>query len=125
MLKEIKVICTSDFKIYDREGKVLEGEFFKGNEYTATLDEQLEEYYIKNEIGYEHPVAHYEDDEFIIDEDFELVGIFKVEDVVCDYGVYQNDELIVILNDRYNANLIAEILNTDINKKRYEKIKLG
>lgn len=75
MLKEIKVVCTSGFGIYN--GEMLEGEFFEGNEYTATLDEELEEYYIKSDEGYEHRVAHYEDDDFIIDEDFELVDIFN------------------------------------------------
>lgn len=125
MLKEIKVMCISDFKIYDRDGKILEGEFLEGNKYTAILDEELEEHYINSDEGYEYPVAHYAEGELVVDEDFKLVEIFKVKDIVCDYGVYQNDKLILILNDRYNANLIAEILNTDIDKKRYQKIKLG
>lgn len=72
-------MCTSDFKIHDRYGKILECEFFEGNKYTAILDEELEEYYINSDEGYEYPVAHYEEDELIVDEDFKLVEISKEE----------------------------------------------
>ena len=43
--------------------------------------------------------------------------IYKVKDVVCDYGVYEDDRLILILNNRANALMIAKILEADRNKK--------
>lgn len=47
---------------------------------------------------------------------------YTVKDVVCDYGVYEDDRLLVILNDAVNAKLIADILNSDLKKKRYSTI---
>ncbi len=45
----------------------------------------------------------------------------EVKDVVCDYGVYENDELIYIFNDRCNAELVKEILKVDSKGKRYNR----
>ena len=51
-----------------------------------------------------------------------------VKGVVCDYGVYEDDKLIYIFNDRENAKLVKEILEKDSKYKRYrlneEKIDL-
>ena len=46
--------------------------------------------------------------------------IYCVKPVVCDYGVFEctfdkEDRLIVICNSLDNANLIKQILNTDLN----------
>ena len=38
---------------------------------------------------------------------------YEVKDVVCDYGVFEDDKLILILNSRSNAQLIADILTID------------
>ncbi|MDU3109513.1 MAG: hypothetical protein E7B14_17240 [Clostridium sp.] len=38
---------------------------------------------------------------------------YSVRDVVCDYGVYKNEELKLICNSRKNAELIAKIMNKD------------
>ena len=38
---------------------------------------------------------------------------YEVKDVVCDYGVYENDELKLICNSRRNALLIADIMTAD------------
>ena len=38
---------------------------------------------------------------------------YEVKDVVCDYGVFEDDNLILILNSRSNAQLIADILTID------------
>lgn len=46
---------------------------------------------------------------------------YKVDSVVCDYGVYENDELLLILNSQRNAELIMEILQTDDDHETYEK----
>lgn len=39
--------------------------------------------------------------------------IYSVRDVVCDYGVFQHDDLILILDSRSRALKIAEILNQE------------
>ena len=39
--------------------------------------------------------------------------MYSVRSVFGDYGVYRNDELIVICNSRHNANLIKAILEKD------------
>ena len=39
--------------------------------------------------------------------------IYSVGDVVCDYGVFQNDELILILDSYSRALKIVEILNQE------------
>ena len=43
----------------------------------------------------------------------------EVKSLVCDYGVYQDGKLILILNDRKNAELVKEILENDLQRKRY------
>lgn len=45
----------------------------------------------------------------------------EVKDVVCDYGVYEDDKLIYIFNDRCNAELVKEILEFDLKHKRYNR----
>lgn len=42
---------------------------------------------------------------------------YEVRDVVCDYGVYEDDKLILILNSRRNALMIKKILEADCNKR--------
>lgn len=44
-----------------------------------------------------------------------------VKEVVCDYGVYEDDKLIHIFNDRENAKLVKKILEFDLKHKRYNK----
>lgn len=39
--------------------------------------------------------------------------MYSVKPVVCDYGVYQNNNLIVICNSSRNAQLIKAILEKD------------
>ena len=39
--------------------------------------------------------------------------MYEVKPVVCDYGIYGNDALILITNSHANALLICEILNED------------
>ena len=43
---------------------------------------------------------------------------YEVRDVVCDYGVYENDELKLILNSRRIAEKIVELLEEDERKHR-------
>lgn len=43
---------------------------------------------------------------------------YSVRSVVCDYGVYENDKLIVICNCYGNALLITDILNLDLDNKK-------
>ena len=42
---------------------------------------------------------------------------FKVESVVCDYGIFENDQLMMIVNSRANALLIKSILQQDLKGK--------
>lgn len=44
--------------------------------------------------------------------------IYEVRDVVCDYGVYENGELKLILNSRRIAEKIVELLKEDDRKDR-------
>lgn len=44
---------------------------------------------------------------------------FEVKPVVCDYGIYENEELKLILNCRNNAETIVNILNADLDNKEY------
>lgn len=44
----------------------------------------------------------------------------EIRDVVCDYGIYINNQLILIVNDRVNAEMIKLILEKDIQHKRFE-----
>lgn len=55
---------------------------------------------------------------------------YKVEPVVCDYGVFKDGELKLICNSRINALLIADIMEVDgsrtnkttlYNKECYER----
>lgn len=52
---------------------------------------------------------------------------YVVKSVVCDYGVYEKtdsgEQLKVICNSLSNAELIADILNTDLRNTKYEVIK--
>lgn len=52
---------------------------------------------------------------------------YIVKSVVCDYGIYQKNDnqetLIDICNSKSNAELIADILNTDLKNGRYEVVK--
>ena len=43
---------------------------------------------------------------------------YEVRDVVCDYGVYENDELKLILNSRHIAEKIVDLLKEDERKQR-------
>lgn len=55
--------------------------------------------------------------------------MYIVKSVVCDYGVYEKsvfnnkEKLIVICNSLSNAELIADILNTDLGNTKYAVIK--
>lgn len=44
---------------------------------------------------------------------------YELRSVVCDYGIYQNGKLILVLNDYINARYILDILKYDEQKKRY------
>ncbi len=39
---------------------------------------------------------------------------YEIKDVVCDYGLYEDGELKLILNSRANAELIKRILEIDV-----------
>lgn len=39
--------------------------------------------------------------------------LYRVKDVVCDYGIYYGDELICICNSSFKAHLVCKILNYD------------
>lgn len=53
--------------------------------------------------------------------------MYIVKSVVCDYGVFEKtdneEKLIVICNSLSNAELIADILNTDLGNTKYKIIK--
>lgn len=53
--------------------------------------------------------------------------MYIVKSVVCDYGVYEKtgneEKLIEICNSLSNAELIADILNTDLKNIKYDAIK--
>lgn len=44
---------------------------------------------------------------------------YEIEEVVCDYGIYENGKLVLILNDYINAKNVLDILRYDEHKKRY------
>ncbi len=48
--------------------------------------------------------------------------IYEVRPVVCDYGIFENGKLILILNSSINAQLIKEILEIDYQRGVYQKI---
>ncbi len=39
---------------------------------------------------------------------------YEIKDVVCDYGIYEDGELKLILNSAHNAHLIKRILEIDV-----------
>ncbi|MGL4654885.1 MAG: hypothetical protein ACRCWM_03205 [Sarcina sp.] len=43
---------------------------------------------------------------------------YEVKDVVCDYGVYEEDKLIVICNKKENAEIIKQTLEADLKNNR-------
>lgn len=45
----------------------------------------------------------------------------EVRQVVCDYGVYQDDNLICICNSERNAYLIKDILDKDNDSRKQYK----
>ena len=58
---------------------------------------------------------------------------YEVKDVVCDYGIYEDNKLTLILNSRANALMIKEILEDDektgfptklfVPRSEYEELK--
>lgn len=44
---------------------------------------------------------------------------YEVKPVVCDYGIFENKELKLILNCKSNAKTIVNILNCDLDNKEY------
>lgn len=44
---------------------------------------------------------------------------YEVKPVVCDYGVFENGELKLILDCRSNAETIVNILKADLEGKEY------
>lgn len=48
-------------------------------------------------------------------------NVYTVQSVVCDWGVYENGKLIVVVNSYSNAKLIVDILNADIKHERYKE----
>lgn len=44
---------------------------------------------------------------------------YEVRSVVCDYGVYEDGEMILLLRERSNAEAIVKILEAD-NKERLD-----
>ena len=51
---------------------------------------------------------------------------YIVEDVVCDYGVFDSKthEMLFVFNSLYNAEIVCEILNEDDKHKTYKDLKL-
>lgn len=47
---------------------------------------------------------------------------YEMKNVVCDYGIFENDKLILIVNDHMNAKYILDILRYDEQKKRYPNL---
>lgn len=52
-----------------------------------------------------------------------MENIYVVQSVVCDWGVYENGKLIVVVNSYSNAKLIVDILNADIKHEIYKEIE--
>ena len=44
-----------------------------------------------------------------------MENVYTVKPVVCDWGVYENGKLKVVVNSYSNAQLIVDILNVDLN----------
>lgn len=51
------------------------------------------------------------------------MSVFEVKDVVCDYGVYEDGELKLILNSRCIALRIVELLKED--ESRHKELQRG
>ena len=49
---------------------------------------------------------------------------YEVRDVVCDYGIYEDGELKLILNSRSNALKIKDILEVDLQHRVYSSVDL-
>lgn len=47
---------------------------------------------------------------------------YELKNVVSDYGIFENGEMILLLNDYMNAEYILNILRCDEKKKRYPNI---
>ena len=45
--------------------------------------------------------------------------IYTVRPVVCDYGLFENETLLLILNSRTNALLVEAVLNADLVGEKY------
>lgn len=45
---------------------------------------------------------------------------YTVKSVICDYGVFENEEMLIICNSQANAKLIADILNADSKHEVYK-----
>lgn len=50
---------------------------------------------------------------------------YEIKPVVCDYGIFENGELKLILNCRSNAQTIVNILNADLENKEYAVLGKG
>lgn len=46
---------------------------------------------------------------------------YSKRNVVCDYGIFEGDEMILLLNDNENAKLILDIIEVDRKHKRHPK----
>lgn len=46
---------------------------------------------------------------------------FSIRKIVCDYGIFEKDEMILLLNDKENAKLILDIIERDSRHKRHPK----
>ena len=52
-----------------------------------------------------------------------MENMYAVQAVVCDWGVYENGKLKVVVNDYSNAKLIVDILNADVKHERYKEVE--
>lgn len=43
----------------------------------------------------------------------DVYPMFSVKSVVCDYGLYEDDKLLIVINSHRNAELIKAILEKD------------
>lgn len=44
---------------------------------------------------------------------------YELKPVVCDYGIYEDGKMVLLLNDYTNAKFILDILRYDEKKERY------
>lgn len=44
---------------------------------------------------------------------------YELKEVVCDYGIFEDNKLVLIVNDYMNAKFILDILRYDEQKRRY------